>query len=127
MSINKYTIYGERNSGTNYLKQLMDKNFDVCFNEINHKHFFWHNDLSNTDDILFIAIVRNPYDWLNSMYKTPYHIEHMKSNIEPVKSNIGSMKRNILHMKRNILHKNVIFYIKNVILNLWKVILKNFV
>ena len=62
MSINKYTIYGERNSGTSYLEQLMYKNFNSSNIFINHKHFFGHKDLSNTDDTLFIAIVRNPYD-----------------------------------------------------------------
>jgi len=83
MSINKYTIYGERNSGTNYLYQLMNKNFDSTITwNYGWKHFFGHNDLSNTDDTLFIAIVRNPYDWLNSTYKNPYHIEHMDRNIE---------------------------------------------
>jgi hypothetical protein len=83
MSITKYTIYGERNSGTNYLVHLIDKNFDINITwDYGWKHFFGHNDLSNTDDTLFIAIVRNPYDWLNSMYKTPYHIEHMNRNIE---------------------------------------------
>jgi hypothetical protein len=83
MSINKYTIYGERNSGTNYLYQLMDKNFNSTITwDYGWKHFFGHNDLSNTDDTLFIAIVRNPYDWINSMYKTPHHLEHMNRNIE---------------------------------------------
>jgi hypothetical protein len=110
VSINKYTIYGERNSGTNYLYQLMVKNLDVSFNNINHKHFFGHNDLSNTDDTLFIAIVRNPYDWINSMYKTPYHIEHMNRNIEnfcldEIYSKIGFGNYDELMEDRNIYTK----------------------
>ena len=110
MSINKYTIYGERNSGTNYLYLLIDKNFDVRYNNINHKHFFGHNDLSNNDDTLFIAIVRNPYDWLNSMYKTPYHIEHMNRNIEnfcldEIFSVIGSGNYDEIMQDRNIYTK----------------------
>ena len=125
MSINKYTIYGERNSGTNYLYQLMYKNHDVSFNNINHKHFFGHNDLSNTDDTLFIAIVRNPYDWINSMYKNPYHIEHMNRNIEnfcldEIYSKIGFGNYDELMEDRNIYtkmrYKNI-FELRNTKLN----------
>jgi hypothetical protein len=110
MSITKYTIYGERNSGTNYLAQLMYKNFDSSNIFVNNKHFFGHNDLSNTDEILFIAIVRNPYDWLNSMYKTPYHIEHMNRNIEnfcldEIFSVIGFGNNDELMQDRNIYTK----------------------
>jgi len=111
MSINKYTIYGERNSVTSYLEQLIDKNFNINIKwDYGWKHFFGHNDLSNTDDILFIAIVRNPYDWLNSMYKTPYHIEHMNRNIEKfcldeIYSKIGDGNYDELMEDRNIYTK----------------------
>ena len=54
--IAKVTVYGERCSGTNYLCELLLTNFDV---KIVWKHFFGFNDLSNSDDVLFIGIVRN--------------------------------------------------------------------
>ena len=86
--IKQYTIYGERCSGTNYLIRLMEQNFDICnvthdlemSNENNwnygNKHFFglYEDKLKESDNTLFICIVRNPVDWLNSLYKNPWHI-----------------------------------------------------
>ena len=79
--INKITIFGERCSGTNYLQILIEKNF-LC--EITwmhepgqgHKHFFGFDDhiYKNSDNTLFICIVRNPIDWINSFYRNPHHI-----------------------------------------------------
>jgi len=73
--IKKYTIYGERCSGTNYLEQLMLTNFDIeLTKKYGHKHFFGFNDLSNSDDVLFIGIVRNIVDWANSFYREKHHL-----------------------------------------------------
>jgi hypothetical protein len=73
--VNKFTIYGERCSGTNYLESLMVNNFNVSVTwEYGWKHFFGFKSLNDSDDTLFIGIVRNPVDWLNSFYKTPYHL-----------------------------------------------------
>ena len=74
--ITKYTIYGERCSGTNYLENLINENFDVKLTwEYGFKHWFGFNNLSNSDDTLFICIVRNPVDWVNSFYRTPHHLK----------------------------------------------------
>jgi len=81
----KFTIYGERCSGTNYLEGLITQNFNATVDWSNGwKHFFGFNDLSikENDDILFIGIVRNPVDWLNSLYKI-YH--HLPSHLIPKK------------------------------------------
>jgi hypothetical protein len=73
--IKKFTIYGERCSGTNYLEDLITRNFDVEVTwEYGWKHFFGFKDLSNSDDTLFIGIVREQHSWLNSFYKNPYHL-----------------------------------------------------
>ena len=73
--IKNYTIYGERCSGTNYLQELMKENFDIDITwEYGWKHFFGHNNLCNSDNTLFICIIRNINNWLNSLYKTPYHL-----------------------------------------------------
>ena len=73
--ITKFTIFGERCSGTNYLEELITANFDVNVTwEYGWKHFFGFNNLKNSDDTLFIGIVRNPYDWINSLYKNPHHL-----------------------------------------------------
>ena len=74
--IKKYTIYGERCSGTNYLEQLMLHNFDIEVTwDYGWKHFFGFNDLSNTDDVLFIGIIRNLCDWINSLYRKKHHLK----------------------------------------------------
>lgn len=48
------------------------------------KHFFGFQDekLKKSDDTLFICIVRNPVDWVNSLYREKYHIaKHLRKNI----------------------------------------------
>ncbi len=77
MVITKFTIYGERCSGTNYIEDLMLLNFDIEVTwEYGWKHFFGFQDekLKNSDDTLFICIVRDIHKWINSMYKTMYHL-----------------------------------------------------
>lgn len=75
--IKRFTIYGERCSGTNYLQELIEMNFDVETTwDYGWKHFFGFNDVSNSDDTLFICIIRDPYTWLNSLYRIPHHITH---------------------------------------------------
>lgn len=71
----KFTIYGERCSGTNYLENLILANFDVEITwQYGWKHFFGFNDLSNSDDCLFVGIVRNPYDFINSFFREKHHL-----------------------------------------------------
>ena len=80
----KVTIYGERCSGTTYLEELLKLNFEVTMTwDYGWKHFFGFNDLSNTDDVLFIGIIRNLPDWLNSFYKNPHHIpKELKNSVD---------------------------------------------
>jgi hypothetical protein len=77
------TIYGERCSGTNYLEQLLLVNFNVEITWVcGWKHFFGFDDLTNKDNILFIGIVRNLYDWINSLYREKHHLPtHLKKNV----------------------------------------------
>jgi len=80
--LKKIQVYGERCSGTTYLQELLVTNFNVELFSTHisnksiwgHKHFFGFNDLSNSDDILFIGIVRKLCDWVNSFYRNPYHL-----------------------------------------------------
>lgn len=75
--INKFTIFGERCSGTNYLEEVISQNFHMKFtNEYGNKHFFCFNDYHNkvTHDTLFIGIIRNPIYWLNSFSKELQHV-----------------------------------------------------
>ena len=69
------TIYGERCSGTNYLEALINTNYDTEVRwHYGWKHFFGFHDLKNSDDTLFIGIIRNPYDWINSLYRDKHHL-----------------------------------------------------
>ena len=71
----KVQIYGERCSGTNYLEELLVLNFDVeIVWDYGHKHFFGFSDLTNSDDVLFIGIIRNLEDWINSLYREKHHL-----------------------------------------------------
>jgi len=93
--IKRYFILGERCSGTNYVFSLVQKNFPSLSptSDYGHKHFLlWfgapeneemmqklhysskHYDLSESEDCLFIFVVRDPYKWLRSFYSTPHHV-----------------------------------------------------
>ncbi len=88
--LKRYHIYGERSSGTNFLDHSIKDNFDAInvFDDVKdvddiieryrtygHKHWFGDDlDLSNTDDVLFLCIVRDPIDWLRSIYRTPRNL-----------------------------------------------------
>ena len=84
--LKKVTIYGERCSGTNYLEELLTSNFEVeIVWDYGWKHFFGFADLTNSDsdDVLFIGIVRNITDWVNSFYRDPHHVpEHLLKDVD---------------------------------------------
>lgn len=76
-NIKKFTIYGERCSGTNFLEHAILENFDIQITwEHGSKHFFCFNEYNNRnyDDTLYIGIIRNPIYWLNSFSKELYHV-----------------------------------------------------
>lgn len=108
-------VYGERNTGTNYLSQLIKLNLkayelpgsvppkidiwqrklqrklnikellkDIYFDISFHKNLGWKHSfvdpakISRKSDLpleltSFITITKNPYSWLLSLYKRPYH------------------------------------------------------
>ncbi len=77
MKIWKYTIIGERCSGTTYLENLMDINFEVDLTwKFGRKHFFgFHDDLlKDSDNTLFICIVRDICTWMNSLFRDKHHL-----------------------------------------------------
>ena len=75
--INKFTILGERCSGTGFLEQVMTHNFKLSLTwKYGWKHFFGFNDYKDSEDTLFIGIVREPYSWINSLYRKPWHLEY---------------------------------------------------
>jgi len=84
-----WKIYGERNSGTNFLKKLIEKNFGNTYgNEhgnklINNKYYFWkhsnpiNNSKNNIENklVVKIFILRKLEPWLVSMYHNPYQLK----------------------------------------------------
>ena len=93
--IHSFHLMGERCSGTNFVSQLMNNNFTLNYSHrYGHKHFIpWINPnhldhrtsftldsigaesyYKDSESCLFIVIVRDPYDWLRSFYKHPYHV-----------------------------------------------------
>jgi hypothetical protein len=71
-----FTIFGERCSGTTYLEKLILANFDIDITWVHAwKHFFGYNAFAPiADDTLFIGIIRNEIDWLNSFYREKHHV-----------------------------------------------------
>jgi len=68
-------IYGERCSGTNYLECLISENLkgvQIRW-DFGWKHFFSNVNAGNAADCLFVIIYRNPFDWLSSLHKNPWH------------------------------------------------------
>lgn len=74
--IKNFFIMGERNSGTNFLHKSIEKNFNLTFNKIHGKHF-WNKEknLELHSDTAIIVIIRNVFDWINSMFHSPFHLQ----------------------------------------------------
>jgi len=72
--IDTIIIYGERNSGTNFLQQLIPNNLlDVKVVERDWKHGFPHLDLFDLANTCFVFVIRDVKCWIKSMYYNPYH------------------------------------------------------
>ena len=91
-------VCGERCSGTNFLYYLLHSNFpDLQPTELleyGQKHFLWwfgstdfskltplkYNshavDMVGSADCLFVVVVRDPYDWLRSFFRSPHAVHN---------------------------------------------------
>lgn len=81
----KVKVFGERNSGTVYLEWLVQSNFKIDFQDyytLGWKHRLAPNIDELTEDqkenILFLFIIKNPYSWLLSLHRKPYHHDELK-------------------------------------------------
>ena len=73
--ITDFTIFGERCSGTHFVEQLILSIFNVNVTyKYGWKHFYGFNSLGNSDNTLFVGVVRDPAKWINSLYRTPHHV-----------------------------------------------------
>jgi hypothetical protein len=85
--IQKIKIFGERNSGTNFLQSLIKQNIkDIQILSTFYKggsgwkHGYPKPDLfKDTKNILFIFIIRDLEPWLKSMYNNCYSFERPKT------------------------------------------------
>ena len=90
--IDKFTIYGERHSGTNFLEQCIKQKFglDITY-QFGFKHWFGFckpEKIRYNRQILFIGIVRNPYNWLTAFYDAPHHVpKHSRNRFEDFLTN----------------------------------------
>jgi hypothetical protein len=76
-------VFGERNSGTNYVNNLIMKNCisresqGRLYDPQNKVAFGWKHGFPTMkaapDDVLAIAVVRDPLAWLHSMNRNPWH------------------------------------------------------
>jgi hypothetical protein len=91
--IKNFSIYGERHSGTNFLESTIRDKFNLPITwDFGWKHFFGFtpiDKLYHAKNTLFIGIVRNPYDWIKSMFIIPHNLpRENKANIEHFTRNI---------------------------------------
>jgi hypothetical protein len=94
--ITEIQVFGERNSGTNYLRKLFEKNYKNIKTLIGSDGFGWkHGNLGNpwirrkddgtfvhipirdykkdSENVLFVIIYRNPLTWIQSTHQSPHH------------------------------------------------------
>lgn len=86
--IHNIQIFAERNTGSNYLEKLFKMNFpNVKISwEDGWKHWqfskiFTDPNYKGRNDTLYVLIVRDPYTWVRSMKRKPYHIKNPEDNI----------------------------------------------
>jgi len=77
--VDRFTIYGERCSGTKWLTVLIEDNLGLPVTwEFGWKHFFGGTQKlpgrDATGSTLFVCVVRDPVDWVNSLYRMPHHL-----------------------------------------------------
>lgn len=74
-------IYGERNTGTRFLAQLIKLNFDVQLTDrLGWKHGRI-NLVPEHERVFCLTISKTPENWLRSMYRRPYEMSR-KSTIK---------------------------------------------
>jgi hypothetical protein len=104
-NIQYFTILGERCSGTHFLQHAILKHFAISYKK-GEKHFFGNKEFRDVrppdippekmslhekqmneidqippEELLVIALVRDPVEWVDSFYKRKHHVP--KCNREP--------------------------------------------
>ena len=108
--IKQFTIFGERCSGTHFLQYAIRDNFNIPYIK-GEKHFMGNKsfreavplptnnpslrekelqvfDNANPDELLVLAIVRDPVEWIDSFFKRPHHVH--KNNCKTVEQFVSN-------------------------------------
>lgn len=82
-SIRSIYVFGQRNSGTNYINSLISNNLctegdhQPLYDPRNERDFGWKHGFPNLtvapDDVLAVVIYRDPIAWLQSLHRLPWH------------------------------------------------------
>lgn len=109
MSIKNFAILGERCSGTNFLEEAILNNFNINYTaEYGNKHFFCYNNYKNSNNTLFIGIIRNPIYWINSFSRELYHVPEInRKNINNFLYNEFYSVEDEVDTNKNILDNNI--------------------
>lgn len=76
-----FQVFGERNSGTNFVEQLVERNFAIQrVQNYGWKHGF-PVSVGYHRQSLILFVCRDPIDWVVSMYNTP-HAPHADVNLD---------------------------------------------
>ncbi|MCT4369055.1 hypothetical protein CLG85_001350 [Yangia mangrovi] len=71
--ITRYQVFGERSSGTNFVKRLIGRNTPLePIEDLGWKHGF-PQMTAIPRDTLIVCIIRNAVDWARSMHAKPWH------------------------------------------------------
>ena len=78
--IELFSLLGERCSGTNYLQQLLESNFDMAnTDDYHYRHFFGFEQPKHpyrkAQCVLFVGVVRAPVAWLDCFYKYQWQLD----------------------------------------------------
>lgn len=86
--IEKFSIYGERHTGTKFLEESIQSTFNIditSFFGFKHWMGFTKPEIITYKNrgVLFFGTIRHPYDWLNSFFKLPHHVpKHNRNTFE---------------------------------------------
>lgn len=74
--IEDFTIFGERCSGTDFTQSILEMNFTQSLTwKYGWKHFFgFSTKLRESDQTLFVCVVRGLEPWINSFFRDMYHL-----------------------------------------------------
>jgi len=75
MTVTHLQIFGERCSGTNYVAELLRRNLPQLQSTDRYgwKHGLLWQVRDEAPDCLFVVVHRDPFDWVRSLHRTPWH------------------------------------------------------